>query len=251
MSAPPADPLSLAVLVIGAAVAGFVTGLAGFGTGLVASGFWFHALAAPMVPPLVTLTSVAGQLVGLVAVRKAFDWRRAIPYLAGGLIGVPFGLLALEAVSPDALRFSMGVFLVLYAASQLAGLSRLRLRRESSAVLDGTIGAGGGFMGGFAGLSGPLPLIWLQLQGGPADGQRAVYQPFNMLVLTAAGAGMALTGQMDRGVLLTAAICLPATVVGAIVGSRVYVGVDERRFRQVVLALLLVSGLMLVAKELF
>ena len=38
-----------------------------------------------------------------------------------------------------------------------------------------------GFTTGFAGfgLSGPLPLIWLQLRGETSDRQRAIYQPFN------------------------------------------------------------------------
>ena len=70
------DVQTLAIVVIGALVAGFTTGFAGFGTGLVASGLWFHALPAAMVPPLVALASVAAQLVGLVTVRKSFAYRQ-------------------------------------------------------------------------------------------------------------------------------------------------------------------------------
>ena len=92
---------TLAIVVAGALVAGFTTGFAGFGTGLVASGLWFHALPAAMVPPLVALASVAAQLVGLVTVRKAFDWPRAAPYLLGGTIGVPLGITALAAAMHD------------------------------------------------------------------------------------------------------------------------------------------------------
>jgi hypothetical protein len=67
------DVATLAVVLVGALVAGFTTGFAGFGTGLVASGLWFYALPASMVPPLVILASVAGQIVGLVSGRKSFD----------------------------------------------------------------------------------------------------------------------------------------------------------------------------------
>ena len=70
---------TLVIVIAGALLAGFTTGFAGFGTGLVASGIWFHALPAAMVPPLVALASVAAQMVGLVTVRKAFDWPRARP----------------------------------------------------------------------------------------------------------------------------------------------------------------------------
>src|SRR3984893_3846768 len=98
---------TLAIVVVGSLVAGFTTGFAGFGTGLVASGLWFHALPAAMVPPLVALASVAGQLVGLVTVRRAFDWPRMMPYLVGGAIGIPLGVGALAAVSPFWLRTSV------------------------------------------------------------------------------------------------------------------------------------------------
>ena len=109
--------LDLATLFIvfgGALVAGFTTGFAGFGTGLVASGLWFHALPAPMVPPLVALASVAGQVVGVVMVRKSVDWTRAMPYLLGGAIGIPLGVVALTAVSPFWLKTSAGAFLIVY-----------------------------------------------------------------------------------------------------------------------------------------
>ena len=114
------DLTTLAIVVLGALVAGFTTGFAGFGTGLVASGLWLHALPVAMVPPLVALASVAAQLVGLATVRKAFDWPAAVPYLAGGSIGVPLGLAALAAATPFVLRTSIGACLVAYAGYQLA-----------------------------------------------------------------------------------------------------------------------------------
>jgi uncharacterized membrane protein YfcA len=113
------DLSTLSIVLVGAAVAGFTTGFAGFGTGLVASGLWFHALPPAMVPPLVALSSVAAQTIGLITVRKAFDWTQAMPYLVGGVIGVPLGVGTLAAASPFLLRISVGVFLIVHAAYQL------------------------------------------------------------------------------------------------------------------------------------
>jgi uncharacterized membrane protein YfcA len=242
------DPASLAVVLAGAFVAGFTTGFAGFGTGLVASGLWLHALPAPMVPPLVALASVAAHIVGLAAVRKAFAWKRTRPFLIGATIGVPLGVLALGFATPEALRLSIGSFLVVYAAFQLLGRARIAIGTWGGEKGDAAVGVGGGFPGGFAGLSGPLPLVWLQMRGGPSAQQRAIYQPFNLVVLTLASAGMAASGAIDRDVLAVAALCLPVTVVGAAIGARLYTGVGEDTFRRVVLLLLLVSGSILVAQ---
>jgi len=244
------DPASLAFVLTGALVAGFTTGFAGFGTALVAAGFWFHALPAAMVPPLAALAAVAGQLVGLVTVRRSFEWGRAAPFLLGGTLGVPFGVVALRLASPDTLRLSVGLFLAGYAGFQLLGFARYGIGDWGGRAADGTVGIAGGFLGGFAGLSGPLPLVWLQMRGGPSARQRATYQPFNLSVLALASLGMALSGTLDRRVLIVAMLCLPVTLAGAWLGARAYTWVSEVTFRRVVLVLLLASGTILVAQEL-
>ena len=242
------DPVTLLTVLAGALAAGFTTGFAGFGTALVASGLWYHALPAPVVPPLVVMAAVASHVVGLATVRRAFDWRRTAPYLAGGVVGVPLGVAALAAASPQALRTTVGAFLVAYAALQLTGLARLSVGAWGGRRADAAVGLGGGLLGGFAGLSGPLPLVWLQLRGGPSEGQRATYQPFNLIVLAMAGIAMGVGGRITGDVLWLAAFCLPATLVGAFLGARVYVGVSEAAFRRAVLALLLASGAVLIVQ---
>jgi uncharacterized protein len=244
------DFATLTIVMIGVVVAGFTTGLAGFGTGLVATGLWFHVLPAVMVPPMVALGSVAAQIVGLITVRRAFDWSQAMPYLLGGVIGVPLGIGALSAASPLLLRTSVGAFLIVYALYQLLQRHKREIGAWGGKSADSIIGVGGGFLGSFAGLSGPLPLIWLQLRGGESDRQRATYQPFNLIVLTLASAGMAVSGQMTLGVLWIALLCLPATLVSAWIGARIYVGVSAQTFQRVVLCLLLLSGCMSLAQTL-
>jgi uncharacterized protein len=240
----------LALVMVAALVAGFITGFAGFGTGLVASGLWLQALPAAFVPPLVALNSVAAQIVGLIMVRTAFDWSHARPYLIGGVIGVPLGVAALAGASPFVLKTSIGAFLITYATYQLIQRRERLIGSWGGKAADGMIGMGGGFLGGFAGLSGPLPLIWLQLRGGGSDAQRATYQPFNAVVLTLASLGMSISGQITPRLLWIAFLCLPPTLLGAWLGARAYVGVSAQTFQRVVLCLLLVSGCILIGQAL-
>ena len=239
------DGAALAFLLLGALAGGFVTGLAGFGTGLAAAGVWFHVLEPATVPPLVALVSVGGQAVALVFVRHAFDRRRCGPYLLGGVAGVPLGVAALAVASPDMLRLAVGLLLVGYTALTMAG--RLPAPPPSRAA-DAAVGLGGGALGGFAGLSGPLPVIWLRLRGGSADAQRAVYQPFNLVVLALAAAAMAVSGAMDLAALRAAGLCLPVALAAAWTGARLYRRIDALLFRRIVTGLLCVSGLVLVVE---
>jgi uncharacterized membrane protein YfcA len=92
--------------------------------------------------------------------------------------------------------------------------------------------------------------MWLQLRGGAPDSQRAVYQPFNLIVLTLASAGMAVGGQITAPVVWVALFSLPATLAGAWIGARLYGAVSARTFQRLVLLLLLGSGAILVAQAL-
>ncbi len=247
MPVPSFDPATIAIAVAGALVAGFTTGFAGFGTGVVASGLWFHVLPAAMVPPLVALASVAGQAVGLVTVRITFDRKRTLPFLMGGAVGIPFGLAALAAVSPFWLKTAAGAFLVAYSAYQLLVRRRSEIGGWGGRWADGMVGIGSGFLGGFAGLSAPLLVMWLQLRGGAVDSQRAIYQPFNLIVLALASAGMVIDGQITAPVWWIALFCLPATLAGAWIGARLYGAVSPSTFQRLVLILLLASGGVLLA----
>lgn len=244
------DAAGWAVVLAGALTAGFITGFSGFGTALVASGFWYFALPAPMVPPLAAMAAVVGQSVGLIAVRAAVDWRRTLPFLGGGALGVPAGVALLAVASPDGLRGAVGGLLVAYSAWQLSGLARPVVGVWGGRAADGAVGLVGGVLGGFAALSGPAPIVWLQLRGGPAADQRAVYQPFNLVVLAMAAAAMALAGRIDREVLTIAAACVPLSLAGAWLGVRSWRRASEALFRRVVLGLLLASGVALVAQTL-
>ena len=244
------DTENLALVLVGAFVGGFTNGFAGFGTGLVASGLWFYALPAATVPPLVIYGSFLGQLVGLIAVRKSFQWRASTPLLVGGILGVPLGVWVLGLASAELLRLSVGVFLVVYSITQFLRLRTLAVPGRIAPVADGVVGVGGGFLGGFSGLSGPLPLMWLQLKGGTPDSQRAVYQPFNLIVIGLAGTGMFVGGHVNDDVIHIALWCTPVTLGGVLAGLAVYRRVSPEMFKRAVLVLLMVSGAVLTVSTL-
>lgn len=232
----------LALVLLGALIAGFTTGVAGFGTALVASGLWFHALPAASVPPLVTLTGATAQVIGLITVRKAFDMKRSASIVGGGLVGLPVGVALLTMAEPDTLRLVIAIFLIAYASLQFAELAPRTIGDAGGRAADAVVGVFGGLLGGFAGLSGPIPLIWLQMRGLPPDAQRATYQPFNLIVLTLAAVGMGIAGHITREVLIVACVCLPVTLGGAWLGAHTYGRLSPDTFRRMVLGLLLISG---------
>lgn len=243
------DAYTIAIVALGALCGGFVTGLAGFGTGLTALGFWLYVVDPVVAAALVVVCSVVGQVQSLYTVRRAIMWRRVWPFLLGGLAGVPLGVAALRVVDPKTLKGLLGLLLVGYTGVAL-GFRRLPTVAWGGKVADGVVGFGGGLLGGVAGLSGPLPTIWCGLRGWQADAQRGVYQPYNLTILSVALIAYATQGLLTTHVWGLVLVCLPATLLGAFGGLRLYGRVDNQRFRYLVLWLLLASGIVLTVSNL-
>ena len=242
--------LTEAIIVAGALSGGVVTGLAGFGTALTALGFWLYVVDPAIAAALVVICSVVGQLQSLCRVRRAVSWTLAWPFLLGGLLGVPLGVLALQVIDAHTLKLVLGVFLVGYTGLMLA-LRRLpTVARWGGRLADGLVGSVGGVLGGIAGLSGVLMSIWCGLRGWNADRQRGVYQPYNLIVLSIALGIYASQGLLTARVWELSLLCLPGTLLGTWLGLRLYGRVDDRQFRYLVLWLLLASGLVLTLSSL-
>jgi uncharacterized membrane protein YfcA len=169
--------------------------------------------------------------------------------VAPGIAGVPLGVVALRTVDPRALKVFVGLLLVGYTSSTLA-FRRWPTIAWGGRLADGVVGLGGGALGGMAGLSGPLPTIWCGLRGWSADAQRGVYQLYNLAILAVVLAAYASHGILTARVWELALVCLPATILGAFLGSRLYGRVSDRQFRAIVLWMLFASGIVLTVSNL-
>src|SRR3982751_2437716 len=87
------DFATYAILLAGALAGGFVSGLAGFGTALMALGIWLYKLPPSIAVPLVLICSVSSQISTLPTMWKVLDFKRAAPFVIGGLAGMPIGAL--------------------------------------------------------------------------------------------------------------------------------------------------------------
>jgi uncharacterized membrane protein YfcA len=241
---------TISIIMAGAFLGAFVNGLAGFGTALVALGIWLHAAPPPVAAALVVICSVIAQCQTIPSIWHAIDLRHLWPMLLAGVLGVPVGTQLLAHVDPALFRFGIGVFLLMFSTTMLVGRARMAVR-WGGRVADTVIGFGGGILGGLAGLSGPLPIMWATLRGWSKDQRRGVFQVFNLTVLGAALVAYAAEGLVTREVGWLLLWALPGTLFGAWLGSSTYRRLSDRRFQQVVLLLLFISGLTLVWPWLF
>ena len=238
---PPGD---YALLLLGALAGGFVVGLAGFGSALMALGIWLYVLPPPTAVALVLISSVVAQSATLPSLWRRFDFSLVLPFVIGGLAGVPLGTLMVAHADPDVFKLTIGIFLLVFPVALY--VSKPMTVRFGGRLADAAIGFAGGILGALAGLSGPLPILWATIRGWDKDERRGIFQSYNWAVLLAALVLQAAIGLIGTDVIGLAFITLPGTLLGAWLGARLYHALDDRNFRDVVLALLLLSGVSLV-----
>lgn len=237
-------------LVTGAALAGLVMGLVGFGAGLAALGFWLFVVDPILAVPLVSICSLATTAFTLRAYAHAISWARLAPFFAGAAAGLPLGILLLARLDPAVFKIAMGAFLIGYALFRLLLMPKLTLAIAGRSG-DALVGIGGGVLGGIAAIPGPLTTLWCGLRGWSKDEQRAVYQPFNQIIILLALAGYASQGLVTAELGLLAFYCVPASLAGMAVGMAGYKKISEAQFQRLILWLLLASGFILVVLNAF
>jgi uncharacterized membrane protein YfcA len=235
----------IVVVLLGALAGGFVNGLTGFGTGITAMGLWLYAVSPLVAASLVIICSVVSQVQTLPMIWRAIEWRRVLPFIIPGFLGVPIGTWLLPQIDAGTFKLGVGIFLVAYPSYVLA-----RKVQTSSAFggrgADAVVGLGGGVLGGLAGFSGVLPIVWTDIRGWTKGQRRSVLQSYNISILSVALLSHAFSGLLTQQVALATAAALPGTIGGAWVGSLVYRRLGDRGFQQVVMALLFVSGVALI-----
>jgi len=234
----------LLVLLLGALAGGCVSGLSGFGTALMALGIWLYVLPPSIAVPLVLICSVISQLATLPTMWRSFDFTLVWPFVIGGLLGVPLGTMLVAHADPKVFRLTVGIFLLVFPPALY--FSKPMAFSIGGKIADAAIGFAGGILGGLAGLSGPLPIIWASIRGWGKDERRGIFQTFNTSILFAALCLQAAGGMVARDVLWFALVAFPATVAGSWLGARLYHALNDRNFRDIVLGLLFLSGAVLV-----
>ncbi|WP_342723507.1 sulfite exporter TauE/SafE family protein [Bradyrhizobium sp. B097] len=237
-------------LAAGSAAGGFINGLAGFGTALFALSFWLQILPPTEAVSMVVIMSVVSGLQGVALVRQSIQDNpvRLSRFLVPGLAGIPVGTNLLAVVNPLTIKLVVATFLISYGGFIMARRGLPRSARQWP-VVDCCVGFVGGILGGAASLSGVVPTMWCALQPWTKSEQRAVLQPFNVLILAISAAVFCASGYYSAQTVPLILIALPITLIFAQIGIWTFKRMTDDQFRRLLVGLMFASGVILVAKE--
>jgi uncharacterized membrane protein YfcA len=243
------DHASLALVVAGVvAVSALVASIAGFAyCALAGAAFAYLQIAPAEAVRIMVLSSTAIQLYAVWKIRYAIRWSALRAMLAGGVLMVPVGVWLLLHVDAAVYCAGLGVFLCAYGL--FAVFRRSDLVLSASPWRDASAGALSGLAGGLAGLSGSFVTIWCSVRGLDKDAQRAIYQPFILVMQIWTLVCLRAFGTRDTP-LLEGLNFVPFALLAGMAGFAIYRRLTHAQFGAVVSGVLMVSGLGLLARGL-
>jgi uncharacterized protein len=226
-------------------LASLLSSIAGFAFSAICGAMLFHLSDDPVqVVQVMVMCSIANQIAMTWAARRDIIWRELVVYLAGGAVGLAGGVWLL--LNTDHARYApaLGLFLLGYGLYML--LRKPLVIRRQHAALDFVTGLLGGITGGAAGFPGAFVTIWCSMKGWDKARQRAVFQPFILIMQALTLMIISLIHRRSTGGLgfdPTDLLFIPASLFGTSVGLALYRRLSDGQFARAVNILLIASGL--------
>jgi uncharacterized membrane protein YfcA len=223
-----------------------VFGLTGFGSSVVAVPLLAHLLPLAFVVPLQLVLDFTAALTLGSRVRAQVDRAEMAWLLPFMLVGMAAGVTLLVRLPRRATLAALGVLALAYG---LLGLFGRASQRRWSRAWAAPIAIFGGVASALFGTGGPVYVIYLSRRIRDTAVLRATIAAVVLASAIARLAVFGVTGLLGQpGLAAFAALLLPFMAAGVALGSRLHRTIAPARARTAVQALLVASGLSLVAR---
>lgn len=243
-----ADFLAFLVLV---SVGASVQSITGFAMGLIIMGgvTALHVADIAFSAAVVSIVSLVNTMMALRRTRKFIDmvyWRALVMGLLPMTVVGVFVLRYMSGTSYQALKIILGV--VIISAGGLLMLKPAPFARRTPAGLVAAMGGLGGLISGIYGAGG-APLAWLMYRQ-PIDVNRvrATLLATFFVSTSSRTATIAITGELNRPVLLMALASVPVVIVTTLTMTRFAHLVPDKLVRNAVFVLLVLLGAFLIVR---
>lgn len=234
-------------------VAGFVKGATGFALPMImVSGLATIlppdvAIAALIVPTVVSNVwqALRGGGVGG-AVRVAAHFK---VYIAVLLVVIVITAQMVSMMSQNAIMLTIGIPIVLLALVLLSG-KRFSIGARGRGISDVIVGTLSGFLGGLAGIWGPLTVMYLTALDTPKKDQVRVTGVIFGAGAVVLGLSHLKSGLLNAQTLPLSVFMIIPVLVGQALGNYVQDRLDQQKFKRLTLLVLVVAGLNLVRRGL-
>lgn len=222
-----------------------VFGLTGFGSAAVAVSILAHFLPLAFLVPAIAMLDLASSVFLGTVTREHIDrgeMRRLLPLM---FVGIALGVTLLVKLPEAPLRAAMGFFAVAMGAHAIANPV---LHRRISPWWSVPAGLVGGGFGAVFGAGGPVYAVYLSGRLAHKNEVRSTVAGIISVSAFTRVAAYAVAGLYHLALFAAAAALAPFAWLGLRLGSRIHTGLTTEQMRRSVGAVLVLSGLVLLAR---
>jgi uncharacterized membrane protein YfcA len=243
--------LESAAVVLAFMLGALVQTVAGFGSALVAMPILSLVISVRTAAPVQVLLGFLVTLTVLYQNWHALRWREAARLIAGSVVGVPLGTLALKMLPAGPVMACLGLVLLGYGLFTLWDARRRPVEDSKDTVtvapvVSWFVGLCSGILGGAYATDGPPLIIYGAIRQWPKAAFKSILQTCFLVngVLMVACHGAA--GLITRDVFRCCLLGLPGLILGMVLGSYLDRRINHERFRRLLFGLILLLGIMLL-----
>jgi hypothetical protein len=238
-----------------------VHGIAGFGLAQVSMGLMPLFRSPDSASVIFSFIAVISNLRVWWSVREDFEVRDWLIPVAGLAVGMPLGIFVFSSLNQAQLRIAIGITLlvavVLIAAVRQSSVVKEWLEAQDFEP-DWKVGVLAGFLAGILGGAVAIPGPPMILYGAfmvatgywKGDKMKAIFTAFFGTLMLYRVGSLAVTGAVTLPLLVEAAVTIPALLIGAFLGIKIYDLIPERIFSWVVLVMLTANAIILLVSAL-
>lgn len=232
----------LIVLTIGIFFGFFIQSIIGFAGGLVALPFLLCVMPLSEAVSYISIFYLISTPIYLVKEWRDIDKQLLKNLAVSSFFGVIAGILVLKFGKPLILKKALGIFILLFV------LNSFRVKKDipSSPKLKPLFGFLGGFFSGVFSTGGPLYVMIVQKETTNVKTFRATMFGTLGLVTVMRIPVLIIGGVMTMKEVYNSMYVLPFFILALFLGKKVYLKLDDILIKKIILALLFVSGIMLL-----
>lgn len=219
-------------------VASLVQSLSGFGFALLAVPLTSLVVDVQVAVVVATLVGMATTVVHAWSERSHCDTRLARVLVAYSMVGMPFGLAAFLWVPVPTMKIALGVVVIAMTLLLVRGV----VVPPDSRTAERVAGIASGVLATSLSTNGP-PLVFI-LQGrslAPEEFRGTISRVFSVVNIVTI-AMFLVAGHVGGESLIVALVAIPVVALFTRIGYVIRPSIDARRFRTMVLVLLVASG---------
>ena len=236
--------LCIALIVFGASI---IQALFGFGFGLISVPLMIFFIDLPTAVVTATAVSTVSCSVQWWESRAVDVREMSMRLIRSAIVGMPFGLWLLLNIDARLMKAALGVVVLIGVFLSIKGFDLQRLPKS----FDYTMGLVSGVLSTAPSTNGPPLVFLLHARHYSPENFRAVlnrvFSFLNFLTLII----FAVAGKLTSDALRLAMLSIPVMGCGVFLGTRIRKRINPEHFRNLVIGLLLLSGLSAIANSIF